>query len=352
MTPAPDPHALATEPRYYLQEINLESGELGFGNLDRKTLRESTFMDGRDMTRRQVVIRVPLAVMQNVIQTSRRGQAEPRVNFILHTSFCCSTLISRCLDIDGYCCALREPWVLMQLANYKRAAGGQPADSVRWNALLDTALALLTKPWIAGEVTLIKPSIAANNLAEDLIAHPRSGGILLLYSSLRRFLMSTIHKGEAGRSFVRQLFDAILADSVRTAALPPATLMQLTDLQIAAFVWYQQMDHYLRLLARFPQARIRTLDCDRFLAAPEASLMKLCDLFTVRVAPATLQDVLAGPAFHRYAKDTAHRYDAAEYAADNARIAKEYAEDIANILTWSAHIRPEGAIQLPLPRAL
>ena len=53
---------------------------------------------------------------------------------------------------------------------------------------------------------------------------------------------------------LRKLFNVIMTDSQRTQALSPRSLVQLTDLQVAAFVWYLQMDNYLELIGGFPGA--------------------------------------------------------------------------------------------------
>lgn len=348
----PDFHSLLTQPEYYLSELHLESAECTFIRISRDAVKRSAFMDQRISTTDGIPFRVSLAAIHQAIRHARTGYDSMPVNYILHTGFCCSTLLSRCLDIERCAWALREPWVLTQLAQYKRASGDHPIARNERLGLLSMVLFLLAKPWGAGEILSIKPTNSANNLAEDLIGQPRTGGILLLYSSLQQFLVSILKKGERGRIFVRRLFDAIRTDSARTVSLPPAHLMRLTDLQIVAFVWYQQMDQFLYLVDQFPQAKIHTLDCDTFLTNPGRTLSKLFELFAIKAPPAALQQILAGPDFHKNAKNEKQDYDSAVRKAQYQQVSRQYAEDLASVISWSRGIRPEGPVLLPLPRAL
>lgn len=199
---------------------------------------------------------------------------------------------------------------------------------------------------------MIKPTNAANNLAEDVLAMPRTGGILLLHSSLKYFLVSILKKGEPGKAFVRQLFAVQRMDSERTRALDPEALSRLTDLQIAAFAWYAQMDGYLRLLERHPHGRIATLDCDLFLAQPLETLVKLAAFFGIAADRERLAEVVRGPVFAKSSKNAADDYDAAVREAEYQEVLGENRDAVEAVLDWSTRLRPEGPVTLPLPRSL
>jgi len=341
----PNSEDLATRPEYFLQELDLARRECGFLRLDRGAYRASAFLDHRIKSASRDAVRAPLDVMDRLRAELRPADAPP-INYIFHTAFCCSTLVSRSLDLEGACTGLREPSVLMQMANAKRTA--VPG----WREALDTTLFLLAKCCGTGEAVLIKPTNAANNLLEDVLAMPRTGGVLLLYSSLKYFLVSILKKGEAGRAFVRQLFAVLRMDSAGTRSLDPEALSRLTDLQIATFTWYVQMDNYQRLLERHPQRHIATLDCDRFLAEPLETLVKLCAFFGIDADRDGLAQVVAGPVFAKSSKNTADDYDAAVREAEYQQVLEENREAVEAMLSWSERLRPEGAISLPLPRAL
>jgi hypothetical protein len=345
----PSPEELATRPEYFLTGLDLDRRECEFLRVDPGAYRSSAFLDHRLLSERREPFRAPLDAMARLIQGSA---AQPPINYIFHTAFCCSTLISRCLDMEGICNGLREPSVLMQMANAKRLAGSIPGRDAGWEPALGTVLSLLAKCRAGDESVLIKPTNAANSLAEDILRMPRTGGVLLLHSNLKYFLVSILKKGEPGRAFVRQLFAVMRADSERTRSLEPEALSRLTDLQIAAFAWYAQMDNYLRLLKQFPDKHIVTLDCDVFLAQPLETLVKLCAFFGIAANRDMLTQVVAGPVFSKSSKNTTDDYDAAVREAEYRQVLDMNQEAVEAIIAWSAKLRPEGAIELPLPRQL
>lgn len=342
----PSPEELATRAEYFLQELDLSRRECAFLQLPPGAYRASAFLDHRIQSEQRDPIRIPLDAMVRLRRELEVSAARPPINYIFHTAFCCSTLVSRSLDLEGACSGLREPPVLMQLANGKRTA------APGWHEALDTALFLLAKCRAADEAVLIKPTNAANNLAEEVLAMPGTGGVLLLHSSLKYFLVSILKKGEQGRAFVRQLFAVIRADSERTRSLDPEALSRLTDLQIAAFAWCAQVDNYLRLLERFPERRIATLDCDAFLASPLETLVKLCAFFGIEADKDRLAQVVAGPVFSKSSKNTADDYDAEVRETEYQQVLEANRGGVEAILDWSTRLRPGGAIRLPLPRSL
>lgn len=352
MSVMPSPEDILARPDYYLHSVDLNAGECHFMKLSDDAYRRSSFMDHRLQAQSSEVAQASLAEMQRLVAQSRLDRRPEPIGYIFHTAFCCSTLISRCLDIDGRSRALREPAVLMQMANYKRTANPYYTDSGRWQQLLSMVLLLLAKPQVNGEVVIIKPTNAANLLANDIVRMPRSRGILLLYSSLDQFLISIIKKGEEGRRFIRKLFNVIRMDSDRSNALPVEALVPLTDLQIAAFVWYLQMDTYLKLLAEYPSAAVRTLNCDEFLAAPVATLARLCALLEIEATNEDLEKIVAGPNFTKNSKNDAQNYDASMRKTEYEVLGREHRSMLDKILAWSGNIRPEGPITLPLERSL
>lgn len=342
----PSQDELATRPEYFLDELDLARRECRFLHLDPQAYRSSAFLDHRVKSVPRDPVSAPLEAMTRLRQAAEGSGAKAPIHYIFHTAFCCSTLISRSLDLEGACTGLREPSALMQVANAKRTA--MPG----WPDALGTALFLLAKCRGAGEAMVIKPTNAANNLAEEVLSMPRTGGVLLLHSSLKYFLASILKKGEPGRAFVRQLFAILRMDSERTRTLDPEALSRLTDLQIAAFTWYAQMDNYLRLLERYPGRRIATLDCDAFLARPLETLVKLAAFFGIEAGEERLAQVVAGPVFAKSSKNAADDYDAAVRETEYRLVVEENREAVEAVMDWSTRLRPEGAITLPLPRAL
>jgi len=348
----PSHEDLVTRAEYHLHALDLENGECEFLLIDKEAARKSTFMDIRLLSSGQDTFRTSLELMEKHIASMPASSKSRPINYIFHTAFCCSTLISRCLDIQGICYAMREPAVFMQMANYKRVGNPYFLDIQRQQTLLNMVLYLLTKVSRQDETTLIKPTNAANNLVAEVIQNKRTHGILLLYSSLEQFLVSIIKKGEEGRAFVRRLFNVIRMDSERSSSLSLESLSQLTDLQMAAFVWYLQVDAYLKIIDKYPNANIKTLDCDVFLSKPVNTLTKLCELFDMKIERQHIENIIAGSVFSKYSKNSSQDYDASIRESENRLIAAQFRESIDGIIAWSGRIRPEGPVLLSLPQSL
>lgn len=183
--------------------------------------------------------------------------------FIVHSAFCGSTLLAGLLDETGACLALKEPHVLAQLANAKRAAGGTALatlDAAPFTRALDAALALMRGHDTPH--TLIKPTNFANNLIPELLA--RDARILFLHSGLESFLQSLVRRGAEASVFIRQLWRVMLADGLAIGRIPPAAAMLYSDLQIAAVLWTQQMEVFRHWLRDRPAERCAAMDFDRF----------------------------------------------------------------------------------------
>ncbi|HTO40148.1 MAG TPA: hypothetical protein VL026_04170, partial [Rhizomicrobium sp.] len=115
--------------------MDFSRNTFGFVQTNRETLSRQPFLDSR--WDRSPLPRVDIPISTVIAATEHRPR--PQVNFIWHTAFCCSTLLSRCLDIPGANLALKEPQILILLAEAKRAGQrGLP------NAVFDTALNFLT----------------------------------------------------------------------------------------------------------------------------------------------------------------------------------------------------------------
>src|SRR5512146_2423683 len=153
----PDPVTLLESPVYYLGDVDLGQRQFGFYAVDPQEFRRSSFQDDA-RTKGIRSERLPV----DISAAAALSDGGRKLRYILHTAFCCSTLLARCLDLPGRSIAFREPHVLMQLANQKRMGtdGGLPLPR-----LLDLSVRLLAKPANQDEVAVINPANAANNLA-------------------------------------------------------------------------------------------------------------------------------------------------------------------------------------------
>ena len=277
---------------------------------------------------------------QPLAAPGKRDQAipTPKSRFIFHTAFCCSTLLSRALDVPGKSLALKEPDILMQLANARRmrqfAPGGQDLK------IIQKHLEQLGQS--AGEAIVTKPTNTANNLLSEVCADQNSR-IIVIHSDLRSFLLSIIKKGEEGRSFVRRLFNIFRMDSAFAQSIPDRDLFTLSDLQIAAFVWGLQCQQITEA-GNISSLTVRGLHCDSFLDDPKAVLLRASDWLELGLTPSDISGQMEKGVMGRDSKDVGQAYDTGIRAKDRSSVEDQFEASLSYAEAW--------ATKLPLPMEL
>ncbi|MEO0423757.1 MAG: hypothetical protein AAF184_15575 [Pseudomonadota bacterium] len=306
-------------------------GEIGFMPTTREALSEAPFLDGRFATPSAVSARQPIAALSAAVD----DLALPPV--ILHTAFCCSTLLASALDHPGKVLALKEPDILMQLANLPRVHQPIRDDRQAFANLTQLVLRLLARRFAPEEQVILKPTNATANLLPTLTAF--DAPVVLLYADLRAFLVSVIKKGEAGRWFVRHLMNIFRLDGSPMEQWRERERMLLTDLQVATLVWWHQIDNYLGALGAGGRAPLATLSAAAFLADPLSALKEVNAFARLGLSDETLTAAANGPAFHRHSKFADLEYDSAQREEERAQIEAQHGEAISLTLAWSSKLR-------------
>ncbi|MEO0973339.1 MAG: hypothetical protein AAFX85_09600 [Pseudomonadota bacterium] len=319
-------------PSLFPVHINARTERVGFLPTTREALSAAPFLDQR------FAGTTSPAKYWTVRELLEHVDGLPLPPMIFHTAFCCSTLLATAFDHPGRLLALKEPDLIMQLANLKRVHSPLRSDPGRFSRWLQLTLVLLGRRFEADEKVLLKPTNAAANLLMDVAR--LNSPMLLLYSDLRAFLVSVIKKGEAGRWFVRHLLNILRLDGALINDWQERERMAMTDLQVAALVWWLQIDNYLAFLDRtLPGQRVGTLDATAFLEQPAVALAAVNDQLKLSLPVDMLTRAANGPAFQRHSKFADLEYDAAQRADERASIEAAHGEAIEVTLAWAAQLR-------------
>lgn len=268
------------------------------------------------------------------------------VHFIFHSAFCCSTLLARAFDRDGLAMGLKEPAILNDLVGWRRrgAAGRDVAEA------MDGALALLARPFAAGEATVIKPSNIVNGLIRMIMALRPDARALLLHAPLPLFLTSVAKKGLDGRLWVRELFVGLRRDGlVQRLGFDDEQFFGQTDLQIAAAGWLAQQALFAELVQLLGD-RVRTLDSESLLDAPEASVAALAQLYGLPVDDARVAEIVA-TSFGRNSK-SGEAFGRAERQAEYADATAAHRDELDKVTRWAEVTAERAGIPMTLPGAL
>ncbi len=256
--------------------------------------------------------------------------------------------MARALDVPGKSLSLKEPDILMQLANARRMAGQQGTPAVKLAALESLIFSLLGRRFDPNEVITIKPTNPANPLI-DLVLQ-RSESCLFMVSPLEDFLISVIKKGEACRSFVRTLYNIFALDPQGLAQIPQRQAMTFTDLQIAALVWQHQVMFMTQTAGKAPSL-IRAIDGTRLPTDPAPYLTAANTFFKLGLSSSDIEGQASGPVFSRNSKFDDQSYDASIRKAEAETIRDTYAEAIEITLQWASGVNLGGPANF-LPAAL
>ncbi len=331
--------------------LNATDGTLEFAAIEPAAFNRMTFHDGRDFTSAQIRGPFPLSDVAAVVAGAGLTPAS-KVNYIFHSAFCCSTLLARCLDMGGNILPLREPNLMLDLANLKRFNHPLFTDPERWNEALSLAISLLAKPMGNSQGVLIKPTNITNNIIPDLLDLSPDSRAILLYSDLRSFLISLIKKGQPGLAYARHTLPILNMDSDFVSGVAGDMVKQLSDLQIIVLVWRLQMSVFADVLAAFPKTRVASLDSRLLLQNPVATLRKVIDFYGYDVSDNEIGNIAAGPLFHQHAKVTGQPFDAAKRGEETRRIEDEFGKKLDQVMAWEKTLNSERVLSRPLPQAL
>src|SRR5262249_55573851 len=149
-----------------------------------------------------------------------------------------------------------------------------------------------------------------------------TGKMLFLFSDCRSFVISIARLGNDGWRYARGMFATQLRSGHLGAEWSGPCLWDLSDMQVAAFVWHLQMSEFLRDWHLLGNDRARSLDCDAFLSAPEETLAALDEFFGLGLGPQHIAATVASPLFQRKAKGGHGSFDAGRRRAEYDAVAE------------------------------
>ncbi|MDE2619530.1 MAG: hypothetical protein KGL54_05150 [Sphingomonadales bacterium] len=309
--------ALATSPDHYLHSF--EDGAALFVPMDRAAYRRSIFLDGRISPAGDGVLRLPVTTLETLPGTP--AAALP-TGWIFHVAHCGSTLLARALEAlaGDSALVLREPLALRQL-------GFAPDGD-----LLPVVLAQLGKRYPGAGSTIIKANVPVNFLLPEIAARSASAPALFLTMQLDDYL-AAILRSDNHRAWLRGITGHFAAELGITDPLG--------DGAAAAALWLGQMRRFSAALAVMPAAR--TLDAERFFAAPACALAGAARLFGITTSDAEIAQLVQGPLFGTYSKRPELGFNNAMRLERRAQIAGELGADLAAARAWLTHAAPDAA---------
>lgn len=275
-------------------------------------------------------------------------RAPAPLHFIFHTAFCCSTLMVKALDIPGRSVGLKEPDVLINLAN--RVARADDAANRQRLALV---LRLLARPFEPGEAVVVKPTNFANRLIVPALETVPRARAVLLHSDLPTLLRSLLKRGMWGRIWGRQLFRTLGAWTPLDFGYGAGELLELTDLQVAGLAWLMHIHQFGEVARRLGPGRVMIVDSADFTADPAATLTTVSSFFGLGLDPARVEAIATGPVFSRHSKFSQLDYSVDAREAEHEAAIAAHGEEIDMVVKWVAAVAGHCGVTLTpsVPRA-
>jgi hypothetical protein len=326
---------VAQDRRWFPTGYAISRDEWTFTRTDNVALTAQPFLDSRWDRQKLSQARVKTAALVDALPDI----AVPRLNFIWHTGFCCSTLIAQALNSGAKSLALCEPEVFAHIAFAERGLHGKAGDLP---ALKRLGFHFLGRTPAPVEAVTIKPAPAANRLLPDA-AHSTRGKMLFLYSDCRSFLLSIRKLGPDGAGYVRQMFRALAADGCA-----PATTPNLNDLELAALVWQMQI---AQMRAHWPKGGA-SLDCDAFLADMPGAMTKIASFLELDLHAEDFRALAGQGFFSRNAKERGNAHDADARRREHGALADQLGNELDRVVRWSYELFPATPRGAPLDESL
>jgi len=334
---------LIGNPCLFPYDLDEQSGKVVFVATDRDRLSRASFLDGRELfTTSLEEKRHPLKDLLLFLE-NHPEQKNPW-NFIFHTSFCCSTLLARCLDQRGVCLSLKEPKILNSLSHYKKISGSKNQPFL-YHKKLELGLDLLFRKFSEKEKIIIKPSNVDLVLLDEILAIRPNSKLVFIYSDLKSFLISIAKGGQPRRDFVRRLLALLLADFKTRENYDPnffgmeeGLIWNLSDLHISAAAWFLQMKY----LEETHGENIYWLNSKDFLADPANTLLKLNSFFGLETSKQNPENTELQEKLAYHAKAPNFSYSPAKRKTDFKAIEEYLSPVLPEILSWAERVFPEG----------
>jgi hypothetical protein len=283
----------------------------------------------------------PIILRRQEVMAVRRAEAP--LHFIFHSAYCCSTMLARAFDLDGFAMGLKEPVVLNDLVGWRRR--GAPPRQVA--EVLGHSLDLMARPFENGEAVIVKPSNVVNGLAEAMLAMRPQSRALFLYAPLPTYLRSIARKDMWGRLWVRELLIGLLKDGLVDLGFSDEQYLGLTDLQVGAVGWLAQHALFARLVGRLGRDRVATLDSQQLLADSVAVVTALVDHFGLEARPGTIERIVTGPGFTSHSKSQA-AFTAEQREAEQRDAAIVHGDEIAKVEHWAQAVAANAGLSFEL----
>lgn len=228
-------------------------------------------------------------IARSVVERGDKGCSPPLGHrFIFHMAFCGSSLLSNLIASQTPSLVLREPNILVNIANNEFSVANGSAETQVQMSLKFVLNELSTFGNHSFEGVVIKPSNWVNTLLPTILSSGISTTSHALFVTIteREFLRTVFFGGRSRMEFILRFSShivnaiedgkAVLTEAIGDNTDPFATVARLTSLSHKVQTMLFEYAANERLWKR-----VGSVDFSEITSEPEFSLMKACDIFEI-----------------------------------------------------------------------
>lgn len=334
MTDSVTYNAIVTDPRWRLCALKPMESQLVFHYLDKSDIERENYIDHGYLNQKPGrYVSLPMEALFELTESKPLA----KTHYIFHTAFCGSTLLSRCMNLEGKSFSVREPNALMQLAEFKREQGDEIYQMEVWPRLLRLVVFLLGRPFEQDAAVIIKPSNSMNNLIVDLMGLDCRSKALMMSSESQEFIVSNLKK--AGyQQFCQQLMALLAKDHLNFSFNKDANLEELSGPQMANLVWALQQIQWNGSTSELDMNRFRYLNISEFLQKPQNSIAALSEFFELGFEPPEVSDIMSSQAFTSHSKEDRDDFSDQTKKQEDQQILLQHKDEIQYAENWLAEL--------------
>lgn len=251
-------------------------------------------------------------------------------HFVLHTAYCCSTLLARYFELIPSFFVLKEPQLLTQVALMANRSFPQ------WDEVFRLCLRLLMRTYEPSEAVVVKANVPCNVLGRTLLDLNDRSTITFVMAPLRQFMLSALKtklRRNRVRYWVRNMVDMRRVFPNLDHDLEVA---DLSDSQAAVCVWLfnrylcQQMDSGPN------RSRVFVVDGGQIAERPDHFLPEILGRCGFSIDNAELTRITGHPSVHLHAKTLSEPYDAAMRRQEITRLETLFGQEAQAAIEWAA----------------
>lgn len=308
-----------TDPRWFPVDLDIVGRRVAMLKIDEQVVERSVFMDTR------LDADFKIARVHDLASVPALDAGESPA-WLLHTSFCCSTLLARILSFPPSSMVFREPLILRRLADSSERS---PLD----RELVGTLVSMLGRPWSRNGRVLVKPTHAALNISADLLDASPGSNVLILTSSLDDFMVSNLKKTAETQSRIPLLVERALGAGKWFQTLPSEAFAPPSIIAAAGLQWAAQRQLLLDIVQRVGSGRIRVLDAEALLGDVPSVVIECATWLRLPISHAELVEKAVAMA-GKHAKVDSRPYGRSERTAENKLIAAQHQDQLAQSRRW------------------